>query len=178
MRRSRRIPGLLLPLAFVFVSAGMAPVLAGVSCSNLNGAVIPSTPDSDFTLREGGAVVRHEPTGLEWQRCPLGLSWDGGDCLGALATHDWPGALAAAAAAGAGWRLPKKNELASIVEAACWSPAINAAVFPGTPVSAFWSSSPDAGSSRMAWVISFDLGRIDAEDKHSLHGVRLVRGGL
>ena len=38
------------------------------------------------------------------------------------------------------WRVPNRNELASIVESRCHSPAINGEVFPATPLEWFWTS--------------------------------------
>ena len=44
------------------------------------------------------------------------------------------------------WRLPTIIELVSIVDLGQANPSINGTAFPATPASAFWSSSPLAGS--------------------------------
>nr|WP_288985917.1 DUF1566 domain-containing protein [uncultured Pseudoalteromonas sp.] len=76
------------------------------------------------------------------------------------------------------WRLPNKNELNSIVEVRCYSPSINGAIFPNTPVSRFWSSSPFAGYSYRAWYVSFSYGHVGNGYKGLDYLVRLVRASL
>jgi len=125
---------------------------------------------------DGGAVVRHEPTGLEWQRCAEGMSWTGTGCTGSASTWTWQGALQHADAV-TGWRLPNINELRSIVERCRRNPAVNQQVFPGTPSSAFWSASPYAGISDSAWGVNFSNGRDHWDRKSGSDRVRLVRGG-
>lgn len=76
------------------------------------------------------------------------------------------------------WRLPNINELLSIVERSCQSPAVNKGQFPRFPALGIWSSSPVADSSGKAW----SLGMVAGLDKptnqtKSAFPVYLVRGG-
>lgn len=167
----------------------------GVGCSAVLFALLPvfpaaaqtcrepvpaTTPDSRFTVHNNGTVI-HKSTGLTWMRCSLGQSWDGKTCSGQAEGFDWRKSLQAARdhefAGRTDWRLPNKNELASIVEERCASPAINARIFPNTPAAYFWSSSPYAGLGDGAWSVDFGYGTINASVKNgsNLH-VRLVRG--
>ncbi len=150
------------------------PSAAGACESDL----VETTPSSDFTALDGGAVVRHEPTGLEWRRCAEGMSWTGTGCTGSASTWTWQGALQHSAAV-PGWRLPNIRELRSIVERCRNSPAVNQEVFPGTPSSDFWSASPVARNSDHAYRIQFaagtGFGNVNYKGSH--HMVRLVRGG-
>ncbi len=76
------------------------------------------------------------------------------------------------------WRLPNFKELNSIVERACYDPAINIAYFPNTPGSYFWSASPYAIIRLTnAWVVNFNSGFIGGNSRNDSHHVRLVRGG-
>jgi len=102
---------------------------------------VETTPSSDFTALEGGAVVRHEPTRLEWRRCAEGMSWSGNDCTGDPIRLNWQLALQHADEMPE-WRLPNISELESIVERCTAGPSINEQVFPNTPNDDFWSSSP------------------------------------
>jgi hypothetical protein len=94
----------------------------------------------------------------------------------------------------AGWRLPTKDELASLVycssgkpaywkpssekcEGAYAKPTIWSAAFPNTPASQFWSSSPYAGYANDAWGVGFGYGGVYGGSKDSARYVRLVRGG-
>ena len=138
--------------------------------------LVETTPSGDFTTLEGGAVVRHGSTGLEWRRCAEGMSWTGTVCTGSASTWTWRGALQHADAV-SGWRLPNINELRSIVERCRQSPAVNQQVFPNMPSSRFWSASPSAGRSDSAWNFNFSLGYDDWYSRYNFLHVRLVRDG-
>ncbi|MGM0554506.1 MAG: DUF1566 domain-containing protein [Pseudomonadota bacterium] len=180
---------LILPLLLAAVQAQSA-----VECTNQNQYVFPTTPTVDFELHADGTAT-HTLTGLTWMRCSLGQSWDGSTCTGTATTHTWQGALQLAADINSGvsdadndgqpgfaghtdWRLPNRNELESIVEERCWNPAINEAVFPGTPNDWYWSSSPYATNAGSAWRVDFisDDG-VWISSKTSTNPVRLVRAG-
>lgn len=155
-----------------------------VSCSNENTRAPASTASADFTDHADGTVT-HDLTGLTWMRCSLGQSWDpdGGTCTGIANEYSWLAAFAAASELNAtggyagqtDWRLPNKNELASIVEERCWSPAVNQAIFPATPSQSFWSSSTYQENDEAAWMVSFDFGEIAFVLKWAPAPVRLVR---
>nr|WP_296747740.1 DUF1566 domain-containing protein [Thioalkalivibrio sp.] len=138
--------------------------------------LVETTPSADFTALEGGEVVRHEPTGLEWRRCAEGMSWTGTGCTGSANTWIWQAALRHADAV-SGWRLPSISELRTIVERCRTGPAINQQVFPNTPSPSFWSSSPSAERSDLAWGVNFHNGSDLWLSKSHPFRVRLVRGG-
>lgn len=113
--------------------------------------------------------------------CALGQNWDGAGCTGNAQITTWAGALQAAESAGfaghSDWRLPDIKELGSIVDLACYDPAINATVFPNTPSNWFWSASPYAGSVSSAWYVHFFNGHDGFGSLTGYPRVRLVRGG-
>jgi hypothetical protein len=171
---------LFLTLIFSGLSAGNA-LAQMVACNNENNAVPATTPVFSFT-DHGDGTVTHNATGLMWMRCSLGQTWISG-CTGTVASYSWKNSLEAVRnlnsfggfAGHADWRLPNKNELASIVEDRCWTPAINGSVFPDTPSGRFWSSSPyDAGN---AWFVGFQTGGVVRDNMDFSYNVRLVRGG-
>jgi hypothetical protein len=139
-----------------------------------------TTPTQDFTLHDDGTVTHHK-TGLMWMRCTLGQRWSGAGCTGSGQTYTWQGALQVADSFGfashSDWRLPDIKELNSIVERACFDPAINNLVFPDTPSTRFWSASPFAGSVRWAWYVLIPYGVFHIGDRADNYSVRLVRGG-
>ena len=142
--------------------------------------ITPSTPTSRFTVNDDGTVTDAQ-TGLLWQRCSLGQNWNGNTCTGDAALYTWQGALTAAQdnefAGISNWVLPNVKQLTSIVEVACYAPAINSSVFPNASIGRFWTSSPNAHNFGVAWSVSFDYGRNNADLKYSNQSVRLVRGG-
>ena len=163
---------ILLTLAFV-------PPASSQTCQTET--AVPSTTPASRFADNGNGTMTDKSTGLMWARCPEGLS--GTACAtGKAATFTWEEALIRARDSGlAGytdWRLPNVKELSSIVEERCYDPAINLAVFPGTPASFFWSASPDGGSSYGAWYVGFYYGCADYDGRSSGYGhVRLVRSG-
>lgn len=137
-------------------------------------------------------IVEDIRTKLQWQRCSLGQTWTGATCSGEAKRYEWDKAMRIAPA---GWRLPTKDELASLVycssgEPAYWKkpgyggcqyaysePTIWSAAFPNTPVSWFWSSSPNASGAGSAWYVNFGYGYVSDYGKGDARYVRLVRGG-
>jgi len=144
-----------------------------------NEAVVASAPDSRFQ-DNGNGTVTDLATGLIWKQCAEGLS-GAGCATGSAQAFTWGAALEHAEAevfAGSDlWRLPNKNELASLVEQRCYEPAINERYFPNTPSSRFWSSSPLAGNSGNAWFVAFSYGYVSYFNKSNVRYVRLVRAG-
>jgi hypothetical protein len=114
-----------------------------------------------------------------WMRCSLGQKWETNTCSDTALIFSWSEGLNATAnhefAGYTDWRLPNKNELESIVEARCSYPAININVFPATPETYFWSSSPYAPVAQAAWSIDFAYGTVNATVKSASLHIRLVR---
>lgn len=170
----------------VLVTLWVGPVQAQV-CKN---AIPDSTPTSRFMVSADGTAT-DTVTGLMWKRCAEGQTWNAstGACDGTVAAFNWQRALQRATqvnAATAGerlgytdWRVPDQKELTSLVERRCYSPAINDAVFPGTPNADFWSASPYARNSYNAWSVYFGNGiaRTYNSSNAILPAVRLVRFG-
>ena len=160
------------------------PVAVQAAC---NPNVTATAPDSRYT-DNGDGTVTDKATGLMWKQCSEGQSTTTSPCdTGALATYTWQGALQRAEALNSGggfagytdWRLPNRNELASLVDRQCWSPAINTNLFPVTTgFPHYWSSSPDASNSGGAWYVTFYRGNVSSGGPGSnTRSVRLVRGG-
>lgn len=178
MRKRKLLPTVVTAAACLLASGQIQA--SSLCAGNENTAITATTPSADFS-DNGDGTVTHHATGLIWQRCSLGQSWDGTDCTGTATTFTWQQALAAGAQHSLGgfsdWRLPNKNELASIVEYRCVDPAINNQAFPNTPSAWYWSSSPNANGSSSAWGVYFYYGRVSFNFKGYYGHVRLVRAG-
>ncbi|MBI5479639.1 MAG: DUF1566 domain-containing protein [Deltaproteobacteria bacterium] len=75
-------------------------------------------------------------------------------------TYDWDQAKAYCAGlvtdgGVAGWRLPTRIELVSIVDYWRDNPAIDPVAFPSTPSDFFWSSSPYVNAPPLGWGVGF-----------------------
>jgi len=160
----------------------MAPQLTLAQCTDgvENPAIEASTPSDQFLVRTEGTVM-HRPTRLIWQRCAIGQSWTGTLCSGSAQLQDWNSALQTAnnhvQAGASDWRLPNRNELASIVETRCHSPAINGDAFPMATSDWYWSNTPTSELSDQAWVVLFAGGEVQPAAITGLYAVRLVRAG-
>ncbi len=74
------------------------------------------------------------------------------------------------------WRIPKRDELRTIVHYDRINPAIDTAYFPNSVPSDYWSATSVAGDMSNAWYINFNLGNDFPADKGYNGYVRAVRG--
>lgn len=175
---------LVLPSACIWMLAFDIAALE-VRCSGSeNFLITPATPASQF-MGSGNGIVVDNRTGLSWMRCSHGQVWSGGSCVGVPEYVSWAGALNAVQEVNSSggfagffdWRVPNRNELASIIEWRCRFPAVNDILFPETPSSYFWCSTP---SDVIGYRKCVDLryGVVTNNLNTSiLYPVRFVRGG-
>lgn len=153
----------------------------------------PTQPDSAATYTD-------PTTGLMWQRCAMGQQWQEGRCIGEAKRYPWQQAhpIHSDLAGYTDWRLPTKEELATIIRCSNGTPAIEALThscagkahrngdsyhhptldpeqFPDTPENAFWSATPVSGNSDYSWCVSFSHGRASYGLHSNGYRVRLVR---
>ena len=74
------------------------------------------------------------------------------------------------------WRMPKREELRSLVDYSRYDLAIDTNFFPGNTWW-FWSSSAVAYYSDNAWIVNFSNGLDSNDYRSNSHAVRMVRGG-
>lgn len=163
-----------------------------------------SAPDARFVLDAAdSSVVIDNLTNLSWRRCAagydlvpgntpdigndscmlVGLTAEGGEAVNSdsdpsndvALSYSWAEALEYAGLEGNAWRLPNIKELASILEMACISPAINSTFFPDALRTAHWSSTSHATRDSDAWTLSFSTGTDAAVSKNTSAAVLLVR---
>lgn len=143
-----------------------------------NNSLVPSTPSTEFDQTLDTNSVMHLKTGLEWKKCVIGQEWSDGSCVGTPTQLTWVQALQITSSPEyQGWRLPNINELASLSEKCRSNPAINSQVFPASPASGVWSSSPGVTNGIYVWVVDFYSGRVEVRSKNSTTNtyLRLVR---
>ena len=160
-----------------FITATGGAAWAEISCASheCGHGKKETTPSDHFTVvGDEGDVVRHEKTGLEWQRCTFGQDWDGVTCMGSPDYFTWEEALQLERKSDH-WRLPEIKELRSIIEECRRNPSINRMVFPNTPAARFWSSSRYHGSGDRAWTVYFYDGDGGWRYMGKKRAIRLVR---
>ncbi|WGZ94422.1 MAG: DUF1566 domain-containing protein [Candidatus Thiothrix putei] len=179
----------------LIVALALLPLTANAQTCQ-QGSITSTTPTNRFTDHANGTVTDKE-TGLMWKKChesQTWIEWDFNGFSGAGCadrpdkTYTWREALeqaqtlnsAGGFAGHTDWRVPNINELASIVEEACFDPAINLSVFGEAPLLSddlwlsVWSSSP-ADYDDSAWLMEFSSGFNSAREKSTGLYVRLVR---
>ena len=159
-------------LTFLLVNS-IASAKAG--CSN---TIDATTPNKNFEILSD-SLVKDNDTRLMWMRCSVGQHINEGTCSGTILKLTWQEALQKASEANyAGyndWRLPNKNELNSIVELSCNTPAINTSVFQSTGTFSYWTSSPYEYHEGLIWTVNFADGSIFASDGIEKLAIRFVR---
>jgi len=128
-----------------------------------------------FQLVLGGAGVLDKETGLVWEQSP------------SMATFSWYGALNHCYPLGVGgrkgWRLPKIEELASLVDTSNQFPALPTGhlfTINSSEVEdrVHWSATTEASNNTGAYDVTLGSGEVSGFDKASgLHHVWCVRGG-
>jgi hypothetical protein len=180
------------PIRLTLLALLSLAVVTPTAWAACNPNIPPTKPDSRYLDGDGvtpDGTVTDTVTGLMWKKCSEGQTWNSGTnaCDGGTSTYTWRAAHQRSVdvnAANAGenlghadWRVPNLKELKSLAETACYSPAINENLFPGTPSNWYWSSSPDASDAYDAWVVYFYYGTDGWNGKVNAYRVRLVRAG-
>lgn len=179
---------LLRPFLLAALLVSWLPVTAQTCNPNM-----PLTkPDSRYN-DNGDGTVTDNVTGLMWKQCTEGQSSSTTACdTGNAATFNWLEAHERAQSVNAlgfagynDWRLPNIKELNSLVEFACFEPAINLTYFP-TPTwqssmgSPYWSSTTrhGNGSGHSAYRVELgngESGALPKDPQYNTFFVRLVR---
>lgn len=145
-----------------------------------------AAPPSRYEAQADG-TVKDKATGLHWRQCQDGLS--GAGCSdGSAVAYTWQEALNRVAAVNqagfAGykdWRLPNRNELASIVDYSDNKPALDRTVFTGFTAGAatpsFWTSTPFSADGQLIWAVDFNDGYVAMRDRLTSLPLLLVRAG-
>lgn len=160
-------------IIYSLIFLGIANAHAAQVCNN---QMTKSAPDSRYQLQADNSEIKDNVTDLVWQRCPLGQTWTGAVCTNTATLHSWTSALQQAKNIGDGWRLPNVKELKSLIENACYDPAINLKFFTGTPEDAvYWSSSTNRDDATTAWAVNFADGTAQFKLKTTSIFVHLVK---
>jgi hypothetical protein len=131
-----------------------------------------------FVLRGGEAFDTR--TGLVWQRCSLGMTWDGKHgCVGQMMPLGLDEANTKAQEFGANWRVPSGPELEGIIDRSCGGPVVDVNVFPDIRKDEdgeadYWTTSP-VGMANLYYFFDFMSGQADGHTRGFQLAVRLVR---
>ncbi|CAK8720041.1 MAG: Caspase domain-containing protein [Candidatus Electronema aureum] len=167
-------------------------------------ATLPEKPRQNADLQKGRTIgqyidygdgtITDTKSGLMWKRCPEGLF--GVNCEeGKIETYKWDDVFQRFKnieyAGYSDWRLPTIAELKTLVYCSngvkdkdygrcnegSEEPTINQQAFPNTEANYFWSGSPHADNSDLAWYVHFAYGSSSISNRVNSDAVRLVRGG-
>ena len=125
-----------------------------IKCTNLHAG------DSRFVTK--GHIVVDLERQIEWLRCSVGQRWNGSQCSGNIVNLSLdmvPKALEIAnEQLGAGWRLPSKAELKSILCKECPPPKIDKEIFPNTDNAPYWTGDQSIFNSKFHVSVNFHTG--------------------
>lgn len=139
---------------------------------------IEAQPQSRFILR--GAEAFDTRTGLVWQRCSLGMSWDAKHgCVGEMMPVSLDEGIKRAEKLNGKWRVPSGPELESIVDRSCGSPVVDVGVFPDIQKDEdgeadYWTTNR-VGMANLYYFFDFMSGQADGHTRGFQLAVRLVR---
>ncbi len=125
-------------------------------------------PEGQFETQTIGEdeIVKDSLTGLMWQKTYKDSVKKFADALSTCEDLDYAGFT--------DWRLPNKNELASIANYAKYRPASD---FPGMPNWTFRTSTTDTKTNSSAWYVIFSESIVNPYAKTNSDSVRCVRRG-
>ena len=135
----------------------------------------------------GDGTVTDVDSKLMWMRCSVGQNWVNAQCTGQMTAFNWPDAVREANQINRNgdaffndWRLPSLRDLATITDRGCQNPRTNLILFPGTPSSVFWTSTPRPGgkSEDLAFALSFGAEGVLVARKDERFYVRFVRNAM
>lgn len=119
-------------------------------------------------------------TGLIWKRCAVGMVFNGKwRCHGEARLRTQQEAQEAALEAGDGWRVPRGDELQSLLRKTCMGPKTDTVAFPDVKANPagegikYWTSTPALPGT--FYYFEFAEGVADAEKAGVRLPVRLVR---
>jgi formylglycine-generating enzyme required for sulfatase activity len=139
----------------------------GLLCGFLFVAAVVAAGDR-FTLVMGGAAVVDNTTGLVWEQSP------GVDHVGWSEASDY--CLGRRTGGRGEWRVPTKEELASLVDRSQENPALpDRHPFANVKSAIYWTSTPDPKDRVLAWHVSFFTGQVTVDGKHLNRRVWCVR---
>lgn len=185
---------LLTLLIFLVPSIASAVALGNQHCSHEGAAgSTPSLPTNDFVLNENDGTASHKRTGLTWQRCSAGQSWNkqASRCDGDVKRLTYSEALRVEQGLLNSdrtnrWRLPSREELLSIIETnpRCFTKPgefrTNAFIFFGTP-DVYWTNSVAPRKEKVTpenewhYMVNFRSGFSFDMGPKIQNGVRFVR---
>jgi len=148
-------------------------VAAGVARAACDPMQPTRTPSSRYVI--SGGEVYDKKTDLTWQRCSIGQRWEEGTgCVGVITQPGWEEAMQMARE---GWRLPNRDELATLISPTCKNPAINEEAFPDMDLGKLWYWTSSEQGDYAVWLANFADGSFTSYDRGDVGTVRLVRSG-
>jgi MYXO-CTERM domain-containing protein len=125
-------------------------------------------PNGQALVKSYSDEMYDKTTGLSWQ-----LADDGNTYTYAAAVQHC--ASFSSAEAATGWRLPSVIELMTLIDNGVDLPSINP-FFSGTQSTNYWTATPTASATMLAWTVKFDFGEVIPLLMDSALPVKCVRG--
>ncbi len=123
-----------------------------------------STPTNKPRFKMEGSTVVDQQTGLRWQRCSVGQTFvQNNTCMGNSKKFNFLQAqkqTSFASRAGGFWRVPTKNELATLIDKTQKNVKIDTSIFPDVSERNRFYWSCDMYEDGVAWYVDFSSGDV------------------
>lgn len=163
----------------LIVSSLILLIMSGQAKSECSTVKARTKPDTQYELLNNGSEVKDKKTGLIWQRCLVGMTWNGTACLGTATSYMSENVLSQAAivanSSTVPWRVPNVKELSSLVDFSCSGYSVNSAIFPFNFSHIFTSNYSQTNSEPQLMVL-YDIERAYLRENGGDAGLLLVRG--
>lgn len=162
----------------IMVCLGLSLIVGSVFAANSTS----TTPKANPRYAIQGDTIYDKKTDLTWMRCSVGQKWvEGNGCVGVVKTYTFDAALRFQ---NGSWRVPTKEELATLIDrtrkAQQQKPAIDEGAFPDMDLEQLWYWTRTFTDDSGVWGVHFcDGSFIDNfyYDRSRTSAVRLVRDG-
>lgn len=145
-------------------------------CLSMIYSINADPPEFIINKDNKDGTITDQSTKLIWQKCSIGQKNDS-ECSGDATDHEWEDAMKRCDSlklSGKKWRLPTIEELISLSLSENDSSS-ESSTFPNSPLSYYWSSSPEDGKKNVYWYRDFS-GKIGNDNNSNLAYVRCVTG--
>ncbi|MEI6806062.1 MAG: DUF1566 domain-containing protein, partial [Myxococcaceae bacterium] len=152
------------------VACSVPPAIGLLAAWSRAGGTYADATNQAGRYNVSNGIVIDTLTGIQWQQTASSIAMNWTDAATYCANQTTGGL--------SGWRLPNIMELGTLMDyTSSTTPYLNGTVFPGTPASSFWSSTPEIGNGGgNSWDFQLgNYGKLEWDTTATTNMIRCVR---